>query len=74
MVGLIINDTHYTNALTQAVLIEDRKYHGLHYPISSKGSFICTILTLDSIYHGLIYQQWLEREIDKRCQCSKNPF
>ena len=34
--------------------------HGLLFPINSKGSFICSILTdrrLDSTYHGLCYPQ-----------------
>ena len=30
--------------------------HGLLFPISSKGSFICTIQ--DNTYHGLCYQSW----------------
>ena len=40
--------------------------HGLLFPISSKGYFICTIPRTGNTYHGICYTShghWLEREI-----------
>ena len=40
--------------------------HRLLFPISSKGSFICTSHRQDSTYHGFVIpvvEHWLEREI-----------
>ena len=32
--------------------------HRLRFPISSKGSFICTTPREDSTYHGMLHQSW----------------
>ena len=43
--------------------------HGLLFPFSSMGSFICTTHRHDSTYHGLftpVVEHWLERDKPKR--------